>query len=56
MRPLHLVIAAGEGMLGPDRVLPFPPDSLKPLLVTTFGLERENKQTFHSHRNRLQSI
>lgn len=35
MRPVHLLSAVGVGTLGPDRVLPLPPASVKPLLVTT---------------------
>lgn len=43
MRPVHLLKAAGVGTFGPDRVLPFPPASVKPLLVTTHGRKEDGE-------------
>lgn len=43
MRPVHLLIAAGVGTLGPDRVFPLPPVSVKPLLMTTCGIEKKRE-------------
>ena len=44
MSPLHLLIAAGVGTLGPFRVFPLPPVSGKPLLVTAFEIGDKLRQ------------
>ncbi len=44
MRPVHLLKAAGVGTFGPDRVLPFPPASVKPLLITMHGRKEKGER------------
>lgn len=46
VRPVHLLTAAGEGTLGPDRAFPLPPVSVKPLFITTRGKERRTVWVF----------
>lgn len=46
MRAVHLLIAAGVGTLGPDRVLPLPAASVKSFLVTTHGKENKEHKRF----------
>lgn len=46
MRPVHLLIAAGVGTLGPDRAFPLPPASVKPLFITMHGKEKEKYERF----------
>lgn len=41
MRLVHLLIAAGAGTLGPERVFPLPPASVKPLFITRHGQEKK---------------
>lgn len=50
MRPLNLLVAAGDGTLGPDRVFPLPPPaSEKSLLATIVGTWGEKKYMFTNH-------
>lgn len=56
MRPVHLPIAAGVGTLGPDRVFPLTPPSVKPLFITKYGKEKKTFSVSQSHFTTIREI